>query len=143
MKNWETEDDEAQKVPPKLVFEVKASLVLVDSDKEDWGIVEDTLNDILWTPGKGEVVGTWSRPRYDNLIHISLGTALSALQDRSTQTFAKYAEERRLEVKGVRKPPTKAKKATEPAQEQMPTPEISLEEKMKFGALRARLGRAK
>jgi len=140
---WETEDDEVQKAPPKQEFKVKAYLVLCDSDKEDWGIVEDTMNNILWQPGSGEVVGTWSKPRYDNLIHISLATAISALEDRSIQTFAKYAEERRQQIAGVKKPAKRGKKAAEPIQEQLPAPEISIEEKMKFNSLRARLGRAK
>ena len=139
-KEWETEDDEPQKAPPKTEYKVKAYLVLVDSDHQDWGIIEDTMNDILWQPGKGEVVGTWSRPVYDNLIHISLGTALSALEDRSIQIFAKYAEERRQKDM-VKRAPRKAGKAAEPVQE--PVPEISLDEQLKFNSLRARLGRAK
>jgi len=142
-KEWETEDDELQEVPPKTEYKVKAYLVLVDSDHQDWGIVEDTMNDILWQPGGGEIVGTWSKPKYDNLIHISLSTAISALQDRSIQTFAKYAEERRQQIAGVKKPAKRGKKAAEPIQEQLPAPEISIEEKMKFNSLRARLGRAK
>ncbi|MCJ7759859.1 hypothetical protein MUP59_01795 [Candidatus Bathyarchaeota archaeon] len=150
-KDWETEDDEVQipttparpSTPTHLVFEVKASLVLVDSDKESWGIVEDTLNNLAWEPGKGEVVGTWSRPKYDNLIHISLATSIAALQDRSIQTFAQYAEERRQQKLGVKKPSKRAKKAGEPMQEQAPVQDISFDEKMKFNALRARLGRAK
>lgn len=130
-----------QTVKPE--YKTKAYLVLVDSDKKDWGVIEDTLNDLNWEPGKGEIVGTWSKPRYDNLVHISLCTAISALQDRSVQTFARYAEERRLKESGVGKPARKARKAGEPSQEQSPTPEISLEEKIKFNALRAQLGRAK
>lgn len=137
---WKTEDDEVQKVPPKQEFKVKAYLVLVDSDKQDWGMVEDTLNNLNWQPGSGEVVGTWTRPAYNNLIHISLGTALSALQDRSVQTFAHYAEERRQKVL-VKRAPRKAGKAAEPVQE--PVQELSVDEKLKFNALRARMGRAK
>ena len=122
-------------------YVTKASLVLVDSDKETWGIVEDTLGDLLWQPGKGEVVGTWSRPGYDNLIHMSVGTSLSVLQDRSTQTFAAYAEQRRQSEAGVKKPRKSSKKAAAEASE--PLPEISVDEKLKFNSLRARLGRAK
>lgn len=144
LKDWETENDEEQEpIPPqKLDYEVKAYLVLVDSDTKDWGIVEDTMNDILWTPGKGEVVGTWSRPRYNNLIHISLATSISALQDRSIQTFAKYAEERRQAgtVVGKQKKP---RKAADVMEEQEPARELSVEEKLRFNSLRAKLGRAK
>ena len=148
LKDWETEDDEAQvptrpTTPPKLGYEVKAYLVLVDSDKyNDWGIIEDTLNNLNWQPGMGETVGTWSRPGYDNSIHISLGTALSALQDRSIQSFAKYAEERRQEQLGV-KPARKARKTGVPIPEPEQVQELSVDEKLKFNSLRAKLGRAK
>ncbi len=139
---WETEDEEAQELaqPPKQEYKVKAYLVLVDSDGKDWGVVEDTLNDLNWQPGGGEIVGTWSRTPYDNRIHVSLGTALSALQDRSVQTFAKYAEERK-QKELVKRAPRKAGKAAEPVQE--PVQELSVDEKLKFNALRARMGRAK
>ena len=154
---WETEEDDIQEStktaptarptsPPRLEYEVKAYLVLVDSDNHnDWGIIEDTLNNVNWQPGEGEIVGTWSRPQYDNLIHISLSTALSALQDRSAQTFAHYAEERRLREAGLLKPPRKGKKAVTSTEEPalVPTPDISIDEKLKFNALRARLGRSK
>lgn len=146
-KEWETEDDEVQKpvrpsTPPEQGFEVKAYLVLVDSDRyNDWGIIEDTLHDLLWQPGKGEVVGTWSRPMHDNLIYVSLTTAISALRDRSIQTFAHYAEERRQRESGTKRPVRKGKKVTEPIPE--PTQELTVDEKLKFNALRARLGRAK
>lgn len=125
----------------KESYQTKASLVLIDSDKHDWGVVEDTLSDLLWEPGKGEVVGTWSKPRYDNLIHISLGTAISVLQDRSVQTFARYAEERRQKELGTKKPARKGKGAAEPMPE--PVQELSVDEKLKFNSLRAQLGRAK
>ena len=150
---WKTEDDETPTpirplTPPKTEFKIKAYLALVDSDQYDWGIIEDTLSDLLWTPGKGEVVGTWTRTKLDNLIHVSLGTSLSALQDRSVQTFAKYTEERRLKADGSKKPKKKARTAAEIAQEQIApsassTPEISVDEKLKFNALRARLWKKK
>ena len=151
---WETEDEDIQESaqtvpkrptsPPKLGYEVKAYLVLVDSDNHnDWGIIEDTLNNINWQPGEGEVVGTWSRPGFDNRIRITLSTALSALQDRSAQTFAHYAEERRLREAGLLKVPRKGKKAAKSTEEPTPAPDISIDEKLKFNALRARLGKAK
>jgi len=141
---WETEDEEVQTIPtpPKTEFKVKAYLVLVDSDGQDWGIIEDTLNNINWQPGEGEVVGTWSVSKLDNRIHISLATSLSALQDRSIQTFAHYAEERRLKKEGAKKTARK-KKGKEVAEEQVVEGTLSVEEELKFNALRARLGRAK
>lgn len=147
--------------PGKLAFYVKSSLVLVDSGTEDWGIIEDTLDDILWQPGKGEVVGTWSRTRYDNLIHLSLCTSINALQDRAIQTFAHYAEERTMKKTGVtatraprksKKPedagPTKAARISRAAnttteEELSPSPSLSIDEELKFNALRAKLRRAK
>lgn len=144
---WDTEEDEVQaperpSAPPKPEYKVKAYLVLVDSDKfNDWGIIEDTLNNLNWQPGTGEVVGTWSRTPLDNRIHVSLGTALNALQDRSIQIFARYAEERKQKALGVKRPSRVGKVAAEPAPE--PVPELSVDEKLKFNELRARLGRAK
>jgi hypothetical protein len=157
---WETEPDESQPISASVSasvsvlspeqkggFEVKAYLVLVDSDTEDCGIVEDTNNDILWVPGQGTVVGDWSKPRYDDLIHISLATPISALQDRSIQTFAAYAERRRLEKLGGRKSSTSPKikkvKVNDPTPEPIPEPEISLDEHLAFNSMKARLGRVK
>lgn len=140
---WKTEDEETHRPtqPPKPEYKVKAHLVLVDSDKyNDWGMIEDTLNNLSWQPGLGEVVGTWSRPGYDNLIHMSLGSSLSALQDRSVQTFAHYAEERRQRELGAKKPTKRGGKAVEPTPE--PVQDISVDEKLKFNALRAKLRRA-
>lgn len=139
VESWVTEDDEVRKVPPEAEFKMKAYLVLIDSDHHNWGIVEDTMNDILWVPGKGEIVGTWSRPRYDNLIHISLATAISALQDRSIQTFAKYAEERRQIELSAKKPAKRLKKAVELEPTPEPVQELSVDERLRFNSLRARL----
>lgn len=143
LKSWETEDEDSEALPPKPRFEVKAHLVLVGSEARDWGIIEDTLNNLLWEPGKGEVVGTWSRPRYDNRIHISLATAISALQDRSIQTFKHYAEEYKHMSEGTKKASISKKSKKTKEQVQEPTPSLSVEEELKFNALRARLGRAK
>lgn len=136
-----TDDLGKQLVKPE--YKTKAYLVLDGSDKSDWGIIEDTLSDLLWQPGKGEIVGTWSRTKYDNLIHISLCTAIDALQDRSIQTFAKYAEERKQKEQGVKVPARRTKKAGGPAQEDVVVSELSVDEKLRFNSLRARLGRAK
>jgi hypothetical protein len=125
-------------------YKIKASLVLVDSDKDEWGIIEDTDSDLAWQPGKGEIVGTWSRTKHDRLIYISLCTSIQALQDRAVQTFAQYAELRRTKntpkkhaatVKG-------ATKKVEQEQEQ-PVTELPFEKKLEFNSLRAKLGRAK
>lgn len=155
---WETETPETEPIvmpvqtgptkPPLSPYGsvVKTYLALVDSDIANWGIVEDTLNDLLWEPGKGELVGSWSKAPYDNRIHLSLCTSIAALQDRSIQIFAKYAEERRLKAAGVKTPAaSKRVRKTgvmgEPAQVELPT--LSVDEVLKFNSLRAKLGRAK
>jgi len=149
---WETDTDNEEeqapsKAPPTLGFVVKTYLALVASDHMTWGIVEDTLNDLLWEPGKGELVGSWSKAPYDNLIHISLCTSISALQDRSIQIFAKYAEERKQKALGIHKTgvakPKKARSTSEPEQPEVLAGELSIDEKLKFNSLRAKLGRAK
>jgi len=132
----------------KPEYKIKVYMVLVDSDKHDWGIVEDTLNDILWVPGKGQIIGTWSRTKLDNCIHISMCSSIDALVDNSIQTFAQYAEERRQKAAGVARAPRKSAKsakspksasAGESSQEQLPAPVISLDEQLKFNSLRAKL----
>jgi len=116
---------------------VKAWLALVDSDTDNWGLVEDTRCDLTWVPGKGEIVGTWSRTEYDGLIHIGIETAVSALQDRAVQVWAKYADERRVQ-KATGKKPGKAK-TRKPEEATIPPAELSIEEKLAFNSLRARL----
>jgi len=174
---WQTEDEEETVTPEegmsrtaqflttiginkiKEGYQTKAYLVLLDSDPLDsdhdnWGIIEDTLNNLMWEPGKGEVVGTWSRPRFDNRIHISLCTSISALQDRAIQTFLHYSEERKAAAKTAKPKSAKsprAKKAAAAAQdkagaESLPAidaADTSIETKLAFNSLRARLGRAK
>jgi len=160
--NWETENNDEGEIhepsniekfktsrPPgydirkdeAIIPTTKAWLVLVDSDKEDWGLIEDTLGDLNWTPGKGEVVGTWSRTQFDGMIHLSVETSLAALQDRSIQIWSKYAEERRVQ-KATGKKPRKAR-ALKPEEAALPSPELSLEQKMEFNSLRARVLRGK
>ena len=160
--NWETEDNENEVTPKPSSIEqfktsrppgydirkdealkrsVKATLVLVDSDKEDWGLIEDTLGNLNWTPGKGKVVGTWSRTQFDGLIHLGVETSIAALQDRSIQIWSKYAEERRVQLATGKKP--KKAKALKPEEAAIPAPELSLEQKMEFNSLRARVLRGK
>ena len=164
MDNWETEDEETPEETPKksssieafmtsrpkdydirkdeaLKPSVKAWLVLVDSDKEDWGLIEDTLGDLNWTPGKGEVVGTWSRTRFDNLIHLGVETSLAALQSRSTQIWSKYAEERKVQKATGKKP--KKTKQLKPEEVVLPSPGLSIEAKLEFNSLRAKIKRGK
>ena len=160
--NWETENNGGEATPEPSSIEkfktsrppgydirkdavmastIKAWLVLVDSDKEDWGLIEDTHGNFNWVPGKGEVVGTWSRTQFDGLIHLGVETSIAALQDRSIQIWSKYAEERRVQ-KATGKKPRKAK-ALSPEEAALPSPGLSLEQKMEFNSLRAKLLRSK
>lgn len=113
-------------------------IVLVGSEeKDDWGVTEDTLGNLLWAPGEGDLVGTWSRSSLDGRIHISLLTAISALEDRTVTIWAKYAEERKAQkATGKRKRTAKAK-----IEEPEPADELPVETKMEFNSLRARLRR--
>ena len=170
---WQTEDDEGEKATlgedmsstarllailgvnnVKEGYQTKAYLVLLNSDHDDWGVIEDTLNNLMWEPGKGEIVGTWSRPRFDNRIHISLCTSISALQDRAIQTFLHYSEEHKAAAKTAKPKPAKsprAKKAAAAAQDKagaeslsaIDAADTSIETKLAFNSLRVRLGRAK
>jgi len=115
----------------------RAWLVLVDSEDTDWGMVEDTLGDMLWQPGKGDIVGTWTRSKVDNRIHISLLSSVNALESRSIAIWSKYAEERKVK-KAAGKKPRAVRKPVE-----IPSPEISIEDKVYFNSLRAKLRRAK
>lgn len=126
----------------KLKEHHRVWLVLVDSEnKEDWGMVEDTLGELLWVPGKGEVVGTWSRSKVDNRIHISLLTHISALEDRSVQIWAKHADERIMKKQGkaagtgTKKP----RKKKEEEDQQALIEAQSVESRLQFNSMRAKL----
>ena len=129
-----------------LKYQYKVHLVLVDSDKyNDWGVVEDDTGKFAYVPGQGEIVGTWSRTGYDDMVHITLTTSINALLDRATQTWAAYALERKARDAAPKKP--RAKKiiygetqSTEPAQPAVDTQQV-IEKKLEFNSLRARLGK--
>jgi len=142
MTNWNPEEGnpedvvmregkKVEKVLPKE-YKAKVSLALVDSGDETWGVVEDTLGNICWKPGQGEIVGTWSRAPYDNLIHMGLTTSLEALQDRAIQIWKKYADERKMA------PVVKARRKAG-----VPVPDSDLEIQAKFNTLREKLIRAR
>ena len=116
----------------------RAWLVLVDSDTQSWGIVEDTLGDINWTPGSGEIVGTWTRSALDKCIHVSLLTAINALEDRSIAIWSKYAEERKAQ-----KATGKKSRSPRKPKDEKPVVEESVETMMAFNSLRAKLKRSK
>lgn len=132
-----TFDDVKAAGADKLQSTTKAFLALIDSEHGNWGVVEDTLGDMLWVPGKGEIVGTWTRSKVDNLLHISLTTAIVALVDRSIQIWAKYAEERKAGK--VAKTQRTARAPKDVVEE--PVPELSIEEKLAFNSMRAKLKR--
>lgn len=87
MSNWETERDEQ-----KLEYQVKAHVVLEDSDKETWGLakfIESSFSGEL-----GEVVGTWTKSPVDNCYHVFLETPIMALVDKATQHHADLVKKR-------------------------------------------------
>lgn len=104
MSSWDTEGEkesqEEQPVTPE--YKVKAHIALEDTDTHDWGLVKDTEGDICWKSGEGQLIGTWSRSPSDGLIHICLETTITALVDKATLQFAKYAEKRRTEIAAPR-----------------------------------------
>ena len=89
--------DDAQQTEIKIQNKPKAHIALEESDTEDFGIVKDTRNDIMWVSGKGDIIGTWSRSRVDGLIHISLLTSIEALYDRAVLTWSKNIEMRKIQ----------------------------------------------
>ena len=163
-KTWETEEDKAEEQilalsePEKTAIEqfkvehpeqintglklepytVKTWLALVTDEDNQYGIVEDTKGDILWVPGKGEIVGTWSKARYDGCVHICLMTHIQALQDRSTVIWNAYMQERKAAKTADRKTGKKSVKKTtsEPV---IIEKQLDTDSQLKFNSLRARL----
>jgi len=139
----------SDKAPSPVEFAPRAYLALVSSDKHDWGMVEDTMGNLLWVPGKGEIVGSWSRPQYDNLIHISLSTPINALVDRAIQTNKRYAEERLMKELGIKTPKvprvkkTKEGKGAGTEEVELPvdTTQAMVKVSLEINSLRARLGK--
>lgn len=125
--------------PEKQKEHHRAWIVLVDSDIDDWGMVEDTKGDLLWQPGKGDIVGTWTRSKVDGRIHISLLSAINALEDKAIAIWSEYAEQRRIQKATGKKPRSpRAKK-----EEQEPDAPLPAETQLAFNSLRAKLRRAK
>lgn len=103
---WELEEEEQaqpelQPEPqpePKSIYELghepTTSVVLIDSDKHDYGEVR-IVADFFDTGFKeGELIGGWTRVPYDNLIHMDLTTPLSALKDKGIQARSERAQKR-------------------------------------------------
>lgn len=89
MSTWNTEED------TKPEYQVKASLVLEDSDKETWGLVRDTEGKFDREKDEGPIVGTWSKSPVDNCYHIFLETPITALVDKATLRTAELVKKRR------------------------------------------------
>ncbi len=129
-----------------LKYQYKVHLVLVDSDKyNDWGVVEDDTGNFAYVPGKSEIIGTWSRTGYDDMIHITLTTSINALLDRATQTWAAYALERKARDAAPKKPRAKKVISGETTQEAeqpvVDNVQKQIENTLAFNSLRARLGK--
>lgn len=89
MSAWETEGERK-----KLEYQVRASLILEDSDKETWGLVRDTEGSFTYEKGQGELVGTWSKSPTNGCYHVSLETPVMALVDKATQRTAELVKRR-------------------------------------------------
>lgn len=107
MSTWDTEKEEMS-----LDYQVKAHLVLEDSDRETWGLAR-FIKGTFFELGQGEVVGTWSKAAFDGRYHISLETSIMALVDKATQLHDDLVRKRR---EGVQRAPSR--RAT-------PTPGVS------------------
>ena len=85
-------------ISPASMYKIKAHLVLLNSDSEDWGLVADIPLNEQYVKGRTSpnpvYVGTWSKGINDDIIRLSVETPLQALQDRAVQTFKKISDER-------------------------------------------------
>lgn len=91
--NWETEDEDN----PKPEYQIKAHLVLEDSDRCEWGAVKDCGLHVNYIPEDAPVIGTWHK--YDGgTFWISITTPLEAMRDRAIQLTKELAESRAKEL---------------------------------------------
>jgi len=138
---WTTEpdDEEQPKDEEPQEYHPKARLVLVDSDKAEWGVVKDCQGNINFIPEDAEVVGTWNKYG-EGVFWVSLTTALEALSDRAIQLTKELAEQRHLT-------PVKAQKTTSKrttAEPQAAVTEAETEQAeatARIGSIRERLSR--
>lgn len=124
MSTWETEEDSKR----PLDYQVKASLILEDSNKETWGLVKFLGNTIFPKPGEGELVGTWSKAAIDGYYYVFLETPIMALVDKATQLHAELVRKRN---EGLIQPSRKVSRGPKVEAE---APDVSL-----FASLRKRL----
>lgn len=127
---------------PKFEYKYKANVTLEDSDKEEYGVVRDTTGIFDFTHGQGDVVGTWTRSRVDNLIRVSLLPSIEALYDKAVRTWQNYAEERKIakEIKASGGRVAGKRKTKLTVNVEAPEPvKLPDEEKIKFNDMRARL----
>ena len=129
--------NERQLAKLKTQYHTKVMLTLEDSGKENWGVVRDMSGKLFDPIDTAQIIGTWSRAPYDNLIHVSLTTPLQALSDRAVLIWTEISERRKLEktttVGGTRK-----KRALAPTVEA----DLAVETKLEFNKLREKLMKA-
>ncbi len=88
--------NERQLAKLKTQYHTKVMLTLEDSGKENWGVVRDMSGKLFDPIDTAQIIGTWSRAPYDNLIHVSLTTPLQALSDRAVLIWTEISERRTL-----------------------------------------------
>lgn len=76
------------------------SAVLIDSDHHDYGEIRVVV-DLFGTNYKeGELIGSWTKVPFDNLVHIDFTTPLDALRDKGIQRSALYVKKRAAKKAG-------------------------------------------
>lgn len=124
-----------------LSYKTMVSLILDDSGHEDYGMVRLIGFGIGWGEGMGDVVGTWTRSRYDNAIRISVAEPLTALQDKATAIWMAYVEARKstsIEAKKSRRSPKTPEHEQQQPSASTPT-QTDVERVVQFNSLRAKL----
>lgn len=92
--SWKTEEEEApQQSAPLPQKRPAASIVLLNSDSGNHGVLLYLDNPYSWRPGdpvgkdNSQPVGTWTRSPIDDHIHIFLERPIDAIQDQLVQTL--------------------------------------------------------
>lgn len=126
---WETEEESPEE--RKLDYQVKAHVVLEDSNTKTWGLVRDAEGQVSPKHGEGPVVGTWSKSPIDSCYHAFLETTIMALVDRATQRHAELAAKR---AQGDLIPAGRPKSRARPRE--APAPDVPSEVTTAIGDLR-------
>jgi len=109
-----------------LGHEPTTSIILIDSDKHDYGEIRVVVDFFSTGYKEGELIGYWNRVPYDGLIHGQMTTPISAIRDKGIQIYSAHAKRRKAQEEGK------------------PVPDdVRGEVKVEFDGLRAKLMAAK